>query len=300
MRHAATGLGLCLLLSAVDGPALSSVEDHGARDPVLERAAEYVRRYQKALTSVIAVEEYSQQVEARYPPDPRLPRSRTLESDVFFLYVPGYDWMTIRDVLEVDGEEVAQPGRVAARLTRENARALAVQFKRENSRFNIGRAFRNFNEPTLALLVLDDRYRRRFSFERVRAETRKGRTVATFEFEETAEPTLVRELSGGNAFASGDLTVDVDSGRVLRTSLYVAPDGVEMTLTTEYDRDPRLGMYVPVRFGEHYVTGLPPQELRPLPGARQAQRRFRSFYEKIVCEATYRDYRRFEVKTRIR
>lgn len=86
----------------------------------------------------------------------------------------------------------------------------------------------------------------------------------------------------------------------MQAVLRVAPDGVEMTLSTDYVPSTHLGMLVPSRFREHYVNGTPPHDARPVPGARQAQRQFGSFYEEIVCEATYRDFRRFEVKARIR
>ncbi len=267
---------------------------------MLERAATYVREYQAALASVVATEDYSQQVVARYPPDPRVPRARRLESEIFFLYVPGFDWMTIRDVRSVDGVKAPRGQDVLGALRRSDTRDVATQFKRDNSRFNIGRTFRNFNEPTLSLLVLDDRYRDRFSFERTNTRREGTSTTATFAFREEAAPTLIRDSSGGNVFASGELVVDAESGRVMQAVLRVAPDGVEMTLSTDYVPSTHLGMLVPSRFREHYVNGTPPHDARPVPGARQAQRQFGSFYEEIVCEATYRDFRRFEVKARIR
>ena len=269
-------------------------------DPVLQRAADYVRQYQAALTSVVATEEYSQQVAERHPPDARLPRTRLLKSEVFFLYIEGYDWMTVRDVRTVDGTELPARRSVQDYLTEYAPRELALQFKQDNSRFNLGRTFRNFNEPTLALLVLDDRYRSRFMFERKDTRQTSGVAVTTFAFEETAEPTLIRDSSGGFVFASGELVVESATGRVVNTVLKVEPDGVRMTLSTDYVYDERLDMLVPSRFREHYVNGVRPADPRPVPGARQAQRQLRSFYEELVCEATYSNFQRFEVRTRFK
>ena len=269
-------------------------------DPVLQRAADYVRQYQAALASVVATEEYSQQLAERYPPDPRVPRTRLLKSEVFFLYIEGYDWMTVRDVRTVDGTELPARRSVQDYLTEYAPRELALQFKQDNSRFNLGRTFRNFNEPTLALLVLDDRYRSRFMFERKDTRQTSGVAVTTFAFEETAEPTLIRDSSGGFVFASGELVVEAATGRVMNTVLNVEPDGVRMTLSTDYVSDERLDMLVPSRFREHYVNGVPPADPRPVPGARQAQRQLRSVYEELVCEATYSNFQRFEVRTRFK
>lgn len=291
---------LCLIASTVGTAVFPFGQTSPSTDPVLQRAADYVRRYQAALTSVIATEEYSQQVAARYPPDPRVPRTRLLKSEVFFLYIKGYDWMTIRDVRTVDGKDLPARRSVRDYLTEYAPRELALQFKQENSRFNLGRTFRNFNEPTLSLLVLDDRYRSRFTFERKDIAQKSGAALTTLAFEETAEPTLIRDSSGAYVFASGELVVESATGRVVSASLTVEPDGVRMTLLTEYVYDERLEMLVPSRFREHYVNGTPPHDSRPIPGARQAQRQFRSFYEDLVCEATYSNFQRFEVTTRIK
>jgi hypothetical protein len=269
-------------------------------DPVLQRAADYVRRYQAALTSLVATEEYSQQVAARYPPDPRTARTRVLKSEVFFLYITGHDWMTIRDVRSVDGRDLPAQRSVPDYLTEYSPRELALQFKHSNSRFNLGQTFRNFNEPTLSLLVLDDRYRSRFTFERKSTEKKNGLTLTTFAFEEIAEPTLIHDSSGSSVFASGELLVESVTGRVMSATLKVEPDGVRMTLSTDYVYEEKLDMFVPARFREHYVNGVPPDNPRPIPGARHAQRQFRSFYEHVVCEATYSNFQRFEVTTRIK
>ena len=63
-------------------------------------------------------------------------------------------WLTVRDVISVDGKPVAR--RLPTLLASPNVwirdlRALS----QENGRYNIGAIYRNFNEPTLALSFLD-------------------------------------------------------------------------------------------------------------------------------------------------
>jgi hypothetical protein len=261
-------------------------------DPALSLASAYVKAYQAELSSVVATEKYSQQIASRVPAlPPVLPRTRLLVSEIFFLYLDGYDWMTVRDVQTVDGKPVADSGRVRAALAAPDRFETAVRLKRENSRFNIGSTVRTFNEPTFGLLVLDERNRHRVQFKRQEVDGEGATTLVTFEFEEVVGPSLVREIDGDDVFASGTLTIEAGTGRVLGTTLRVEPGGVRMTLSTRYERDAALNMLVPVRFQERYVNGLSPEESRS---------RIRSFYEEIVCESRYSQFRRFEVSSRIK
>jgi hypothetical protein len=152
---------------------------------------------------------------------------------------------------------------------------------------------RNFNEPTLALLVLDPKHRGRFAFTRTRSSRIQGVPVQTIGFREVGTPTLIRDLDNRPVFATGEITVERDTGRVRRTLLALRIGSVSLTLSTRYDEDPRLGMLVPVRFGEHYEDGV-------APATRGRAEAPTGIYEEIVCEATYTNFRRFEVKAIIR
>jgi hypothetical protein len=57
-------------------------------------------------------------------------------------------------------------------------------FKANNSKFNIGRTFRNFDEPTLSLRVLNDDNRGRFSFAQKRVERGKEGRLVVVSFSE--------------------------------------------------------------------------------------------------------------------
>ena len=68
----------------------------------------------------------------------------------------------------------------------------------ENGRYNIGKILRTFNEPTLALLFLDDRYRSRFKFQHRDDQTLpapNGR-ARVYRFVERDKPTVIRTVRG--------------------------------------------------------------------------------------------------------
>jgi hypothetical protein len=271
-----------LLAAAVMGQAPAAPDV--STKAVVAAAAAYVAEYQRQLTFVVAEEAYRQQIVIQRPRDPKMPRSRITRSEVFFLVAPGNDdWMTIRDVLAVDGTEVQDRPDLREALQTLPAREVAATFKEYNSRFNIGRMYRNFNEPTLSLLVLDERHRHRFSFSRGRVERRGETTLVTLAFREREAPTLITDLRRGRVLSRGELVVDAASGRIHRAVLTATIQSVRLSLTTEYVPEERLEMWVPAVFREEYEYA--PRGM----GAEQ-----------VVCEATYANYRRFETSARIR
>lgn len=291
--------GFCLLTSAVIGCVTITAHAGGsgsrqqeavAVDVLVNRAAAYVRQYQEELTSVVADETYSQHVTAQVPRDGLRPLRTSLTSEIFFMFTAG-DWMAIRDVRAVDRKPLEDRPDLREALRNLPTFEVAGKFKTYNSRFNVGRVTRNFNEPTLSLLPLDDRHRARFTFERARVRETDDKRLVTLAFKEHSGPTLIRNLDGGNVFASGEITIEPATGRVSKAMLAVTIDSVTATLSTTYAYDQRLGISVPMRFGEHYVDGVKPT-------GRARSRRAR--YEDIVCEARYSNFQRFEVVSRIR
>ena len=263
-------------------------------------AARYVSEYQQQLTWVLADEDYSQEVRAQVPEQRGAPRSRSMTSEMFFMFAPfEHQWMAIRDVGEVDG--VALPDRRDLRASLETMPAthVAAAFKRNNARFNIGRVTRNFNEPTLALVVLDSDHRDRFKFERKSVAKSGDATLATIDFVEKSSPTLIRDLRYRSVYSKGSFMVEAGTGRVRRAVLRVQIDALKVELTTDYAPDPRLEMWVPSVFRERYEQG---QETRVSDNRRDAATfpDSRRDYEHIQCEARYSNYRRFEVLSRIK
>lgn len=259
---------------------------------VVAAAAAYVADYQKQLTSVVADELYIQDVITQIPRDASMPRARRMTSEVFFMFAPGtHDWMAIRDVIAIDEGTIDGRPDIKAALRRLPASDVAATFKTYNSRFNIGRTYRNFNEPTLSLLVLDANHRERFSFNRKGVQHAGDTVLVTLTFVEKDSPTLIRDLRRGRVFSTGELVVEAGTGRVRRAVLVAKTNDVKLELTTTYSPDDRLGMWVPTLFRERYEHGVSPDS---------SNLDARSEYEHIVCEATYRNFRRFETSVRIK
>ena len=281
-------LALFLPFAATGSTPLGPDTSTGA---VVAAAVAYVADYQRHLTSLLADEIYTQDVITQIPPDPGMPRARRMSSEVFFMFAPGsHDWMAIRDVIAIDGRAITERPDIRTALQTLPATDAAATFKTYNSRFNLGRIYRNFNEPTLSLLVLDAKHRERFSFDRKRVEHAGDTVLVTLKFVEKESPTLIRDLKRGRVFSRGELVVEASTGRVRRAVLEATTD-VKLELTTTYSPDERLGMWVPRQFRERYERGVSPNS-----------RTFdsRTEYEHIVCEARYTNYRRFETTVRVK
>jgi len=258
---------------------------------ILERTSAYVAKFEEEFASIIWHETYEQ--------IDRLPRTfgasggrfagvtrRHLESEMLFIMAESDGaWLTVRDVISVDGKPV--PRRLPTLLASPNVwirdlRALS----QENGRYNIGAIYRNFNDPTLALSFLDSRYRRRFRFTDGGPGEIDGNPLRRIRFAEVVTPTVIRN-ENRNLRASGTLIVEPATGRVLRTELTLLLDksndknSVRAELTVAYRPDARLGLLVPVEMHESYGFA----------GAGPDQR--------IECTATYADFRRFETSGRV-
>lgn len=253
-------------------------------------AAGYVRRYEEELTSVVARETYRQEIRVQTPRVEADPLTRTLTSEIFFMFVERQGWMAIRDVLRLDDVPVEDRPDLRRALAELPASQVAARFKAYNARYNIGRIRRNFNEPTLALAVLSDRHRARFTFERVPPRRGDDPRVVTLAYRERTAPTLVRGLGGEHVFSNGLITLEPGTGRVTATRMALKIGSIRVDLSTTYAHEARLDMAVPVSFSEHYLDGTPPRD-----GRRPAGR-----HEEILCEARYSDFQRFDVQTRIK
>jgi hypothetical protein len=220
-----------------------------------------------------------------------MPRQRRLRSEVFFMFAPDdADWMAIRDVKEVDGNAASDRLDLAGALRTLPPGDVAAKFKAYNSRYNIGRTVRNFNEPTLSLLVLDEHHRPRFMFERRQVQHAGDAWLVTLRFSERQAPTLIHDPNQGFMFAAGELIVEAGTGRIRSAMLQGAVGGERLRFTTTFSPDERLGIWVPTLFREEYEFGAPPRS-RDNP---QPQ------YENILCEARYTNFRRFEASGRIK
>ena len=264
-------------------------------DRLVAQAAAYIRDYQQQLTAVVADETYTQHLRAQVPRDKGMAPTRTTTSEIFFLHVPGYDWMAMRDVATMDGRPVQDRPDLKDALKRVAAPEVAWGLKQYNSRFNLGKVFRTFNEPTLSLLVLDDRHRDRFRFTLNRTAVEGDTRLAMIGFREIRRPTLIQNRQGVPSYTRGELTIETGTGRIRRALLELTIDTVQISMSTTYAFDERLGIMVPSRFGERYQDGV------QMPAAARGRPVNETHpYEEIVCEAKYTNFRRFEVKAIIR
>ena len=259
-------------------------------ESVVEAAARYVKAYQTQLSAVVAEEVYTQQVASLVPSDPAIPRFRRITGELFFMTAPGGDdWLAIRDIATVDGQALKNRLTVLEELKRLPVHEVVAAFKASNSKFNIGRTSRNFNEPTLSLRVLDGQHRSRFSFVQRRVERSRDGPIVVVAFTERDGPSLIRDLTYGAALSKGEFSIEPASGRVQRAVLTAAVGPVRLELVTDYALDKRLELWLPSRFRERYEHGRAPRSVEAS-----------EEHEDISCEATYANYKGFETSGRIK
>jgi hypothetical protein len=259
-----------------------------AADAVLRRAAAYVATFEETLASAIWSERYEQEQRTRLKFGASgnrfstLTGKRTLESELLLLWLPRETtWNAVRDVIAVDG--VRRPdGERRARAALNGSSVSVDQLRQladENGRYNIGQIVRTFNEPTLALVFLDEHYRHRFSFQRGKEDTIDRRRAVTYEFAERTHPTVVQD-HGRDVAARGTLWIDSATGQVLQTSLELSDGAAELKgrMTVRYGAHPKFNVLVPVEMRESYTSAAG---------------------EEITTVATYSDFRQFETAGRL-
>ena len=276
---------VCLSLAAshAQAPAL---------DVVLERAAAYVLAYERELGSMIAEEEYIQEVFAATPlgavprmgapPVTRTDRRRTL-ADFLMVRVGGAPdiWLGFRDVYEADGREIrARADRFTELLGKEQENALAGwrRLANESARFNIGSPYRNFHVPTFPLLLLRQEHQPHVRFTKQREVPVDGTMVWIVGFREFERPSLVVDADNKPAFASGRVWIEPATGRLVRSEMIVSgPQDSDARSDVQFQHDPRLGVWVPVEMRERYSS-------------RQST---------TQATARYTNFRRFEVSVKL-
>src|ERR1700683_2858216 len=271
--------GLPVLLAVlVAGPsALAGAPRQAAPrlDDIVAALHHYVHDYEDTLTLIVADESYLQRV---YSPAAKVPvrATRQTTSEVFFAFTPtSKEWLAVRDVESVDGQAVTNRPDVASLLASTPAKEVASTLKTYNSRYNVGGVYRNFNEPTLSLELFDLVHHENLAFELKRLDAGSGVLLATLGFRERGAPPLIVDLDQHPVQSSGEVTVETATGRVRKILLKSPIDEVISELETTYRHDPKLDLWLPVEFVEHYTAA--------------------GVDEEIVCRATYTNFRRFEV-----
>lgn len=271
VHFAAAGVALPILLA--QAPDLSTKSLAAA-------AMAYVADYEARFTFLVADEEYTQQV---LDPAGRQTARRQMQGELFLTFIPAdHTWIAVHDIATVDDQPVPDRDGLRVLLQKGEVTRVAKQIADRNAAFNIGGIQRNFNEPTLPLLLLGPKRIKGVSFDRRQVVRHPDGTRVTLAFAERDRPTLIRSVRGSAIHAKGELIVDAATGRIERTTLELEDGEIVARLSTDYAREDRLDMWVPSVFTERYE------------GAARGRR------EVIVCEARYTNYRRFEVTGRIK
>jgi len=262
-----------------------------AIDGLLDRASAYVGRFEREFAQVISDEDYRQRVSgAMY----RRAETRRTQAEMLFLWMEAqHDWLTVRNVRVIDGKPIPNSENKLMSALAPTTEAPLAQLRRlrdESARFNIGHTFRNVNYPTMAIHVLEEKYRPRFGFAIEERERIDGIEAWRVAYHEEQTPTLIQSERGQNLFARGRLWIADADGRILRTTLEVeiSANDTTMSTTVDYRRDAKLAMWVPGRM----------HELIEQRAAVPAQGRA-ILSERIECTAEYTNYRRFETSGRI-
>lgn len=286
----------CVLTCAVAWPVATQTQTPSpARPPdtsaraVIEKAVSYLDEYRKTLQFVLADEVTVQEVFRRLgaravAPSQTNPSERRVTSGEFFLTYLAAEggWIGVRDIAVVDDVPVAERDNLRDLLTKANFARIGRQVADQNARHNIGSVTRNFNDPMLALVILEEKHRGRFRFERRRVEPTQTGPLVTVTFTERDSPTLVRAADGRNIFVKGEMTIDAITGHTRRTLVMLKIGSTEASLTSVFAQDARLGLWLPASMTERYESSNP------------------NMKELVVVESTYKNYRRFDAKVTIK
>lgn len=223
---------------------------------LLEKASDYVARYELQFRNVAAIE-LCRQLRAGSMAETVEGRSR---SDAVFAMVPGaVPWTVFRESSRED-RKPGEPSRLE-RLFRDrpgSAVREASALQQEAVPRGSDTAPRPRTEPTLALATLRPDNRDGYHFERRGIRAIDGVETVAIEFVEVAGRTLVQDALGRNLPARGTLWVRETDGAVLRSEVSFraeAPSGEVLEAVTEYRPDPDLGILVPAILRERLSAG---------------------------------------------
>jgi hypothetical protein len=304
VHHRLVLFRVCLVLAvglAVAWPPRVTARQEPALSDVLQRAGSYVEAFQKQLSGIVAEETYVQEILPIVGMNARGRRvQRRLRSDLLLLLPEGaVTWVQFRDVFEVDGRPVRDRQDRLAKLFLNGDLSTAKQveeIRAQSARYNIGSIVRTMNVPVLPLAVLapSSQPRFRFTVDDRRGDNRRPAigseavpATPTFrvsaegwivKFQEVEGPTLVWTTGGGDIFSHGRFWIEPDTGRVLMSEMITEDARVRAELVVSYQSQPLLGLLVPIELRERYTVK-----------AVEAQQ------PEITGQATYRNFRRFEV-----
>lgn len=247
---------------------------------VLEAASGYLKTYREAMGFVLANEVTMQEV---FDEESRRTTTRETSGEFFLSYAPADGgWLSVRDITKVDGKDVEAGDDLRGLLTQGSLARIGRAMADRNARYNIGMVTRNFNDPMFAFVILDDKNRSRFRFQR-QSVTRSGDdTLVTLTFTERDRATIVRGMQGNDVPARGELTLDAATGRLVRSVIILKDGPTTAQLTTTFAYDEPLKMWMPSVMHERYTHSSPRTK------------------QTVIAQSKYSDYRKFAVTARIK
>jgi len=266
---------------------------------LLERADRYVLNYENRFAIIISDEHSVQVVRSGglYSLGNDSPSiSRTLDSEMLHLWIPEqHAWLSTRNVLKVDGQLAIGSRHRLEQLLASGAPVDVASLRRlraESTRFNLGSIRQDFDDQMLPLHFLERGQQARFSFTAAADESIDHVVTHKVKFDERTRPTIIQER-GVDRPSRGLLWI-ADDGAVWRTQLDGESAGtggsgierLDSSVTVQYRQDARLATLVPVRMRATYQ-------------AVSVGGDFIRSGERIECEATYSNFRRFETPARI-
>ena len=179
------------LLVAIGAPPQSQPKPDVSTRGLVRAATSYVTEYQQSFAFLIADETYRQ---TRSNGAGTVIERREMKGELFLTYLPvDREWIAVHDIAEVDGQPVPDRGDLRDLLQKGGElRGIAETVVNRNARYNIGTVSRNFNEPTLALLLFEPRRVDNLSVDRTRVVKEGAATIATLSFRERGAPTDAR------------------------------------------------------------------------------------------------------------
>lgn len=181
-------------------------------DAVMTRVAAYSASYGEKASLFVAVEKCTQRFGVERP--------RQIVAEFAIVKAAG-GWVGYRDVVEVDGRQVAdRRDRLLKILMDPSADSRLIRtLSDESARYNIGPISRNFNVPTTVLLLFQPANVARFTFKHKGTERIDGVETWVIEFTEVSTPTLTMTRAGRDVPMEGTLWAVPATGAVVRTRM---------------------------------------------------------------------------------
>lgn len=241
-------------------PAGAAAQNPRVED-LVSGATEYMLEFVAKFSGVVAEEDYRQR-------HLRERLNRHLRSDFLIVQIPGgMDWLSFRDVVEVDGTPVGdRDARLVKLFLQPPSDSLvrrAQEIDRAGARYNLHGDL--LNNPLTAIALVQDAYRARLRWSVVRNDREMGPQVWSVRFEERQRPTILRGNGNRDVPMNGLMWIDAPTGRVLKTELRLEMGGRavgaglvlrnQSEIVTTFQFDERFGIAVPVEMRESHVFG---------------------------------------------